>query len=82
VLYAHILQILCLLLAEITAKQETSINPEKWKKSFVTPIPKVNRPTQPQEARPINMLPPYEKGIRGSSTSATIYIPRRKQSFI
>jgi hypothetical protein len=36
-------------------------NTKKWKQSTISPILKVDRPTKPHEARPINMLPPYEK---------------------
>ena len=37
------------------------IFPEDWKKSTIIPIPKVDKPKLPQDTRPINMLPSYEK---------------------
>lgn len=35
--------------------------PSSWKKSLVVPLPKVAQSKRPEDRRPINMLPLYEK---------------------
>jgi len=50
-----------LLLKVINNSLAQGIVPSRWKKSTVIPIPKVPNPKKPQEVRPINMLPLYEK---------------------
>jgi hypothetical protein len=42
---------------------QNEIFPDTWKKSLIIPIPKVIIPKLPQETRPINLIPSYEKLI-------------------
>lgn len=35
--------------------------PENWKTSTIVPIPKIKNPREPQDCRPVNLLPLYEK---------------------
>lgn len=45
----------------VNSSMEYSICPIKWKKSMVSPIPKVPGTVKCEEFRPVNTLPTYEK---------------------
>lgn len=49
------------LLEIVNVSLQQGVFPKEWKKSTVIPIPKVAKSTKPEDHRPINMLPLYEK---------------------
>lgn len=50
-----------LLLEVVNRSLQNGVFPATWKKTLVIPIPKVPKSTRPEDYRPINMLPLYEK---------------------
>lgn len=49
------------LLAIVNRSLESGEFPQPWKRTLVIPIPKVPKSTRPEDHRPINILPLYEK---------------------
>jgi exonuclease III len=49
------------LLIIVNTAIETHEFPDSWKTSTIVPIPKIKNPKEPQDCRPVNLLPLYEK---------------------